>query len=222
MNNPKWLQRCQFAESVGATGRSPLQIPRVVALAIPKRDANQRYPRHCVGNFESCPTNPTAAANVSRLRGFSSRPLGGGEAAAQFSRPVVQFSHGAIGGGDGGFSALFRFAPLPGACLRVRRAVVNVTVTGVIRGKTGSAPSGLPAPSRARQAGAVLFGPFSCANKKKDEEKSKVEGKGSVRRERSSKNAVRGKPGEVRGPNLTTRTLRRPFCSPVESSLHSR
>ncbi len=47
----------------------------------------------------------------------------------------------------------------------------------VVHGKTGPAPSG-----------AVLFGPFSYANKKKDEEKNKVgeSGNACVRPERSS------------------------------------
>ena len=55
---------------------------------------------------------------------------------------------------------------------------------GVIRGKTGPAPSG-----------AVLFGPFSYANKKKDEEEKKVgvREKACVRSERSSaKQKARG------------------------------
>ena len=67
----------------------------------------------------------------------------------------LQFSHRAAGG-VGGFSALFRLAPLHEACLRVRRTDVYVTATGVIRGKTGPAPSG-----------ALLFRPFSWAMQEK-------------------------------------------------------
>ncbi len=79
---------------------------------------------------------------------------------------ILRFSQRATGG-VGGFSALFRSAPLHQACLPVGRADVYVTATGVIRGKTGPAPSGLPAPSRARQAGALLFRPFSWAMQEK-------------------------------------------------------
>ncbi len=76
---------------------------------------------------------------------------------------LLRFIPRANGCGVVGFSAPFRLAPLPGGCLRVRRARVYVPVTGVIRRKTGSAPSG-----------AVLFGPFSWAYKKKDEEQRRT------------------------------------------------
>ncbi len=59
----------------------------------------------------------------------------------------------------GGFSALFRSALKRHVTSYVRRAQSPAYYTDVIRGKTGSAPSG-----------AVLFGPFSYANKKKDKE----------------------------------------------------
>ncbi len=63
------------------------------------------------------------------------------------------------------------------AAVFVRRVQSLVYATDEIRGKTGSAPSG-----------AVLFGPFSYAHKKKDEEKKKVDwrGKACVCPERSS------------------------------------
>ena len=70
------------------------------------------------------------------------------------------------GGGDGGFSVSIRSALRYWYCLRVCRAQAPVFTSQAIRGKTGPAPSG-----------AVLFGPFSYANKKKDEEKKKGEGR---------------------------------------------
>ena len=63
----------------------------------------------------------------------------------------------------GGFSTLFRSALNHRGVVFVRRAQLFVFATGDIRGKTGPAPSG-----------AVLFGPFSYANKKKDEEEEKL------------------------------------------------
>ena len=60
-----------------------------------------------------------------------------------------------------GFSASFRPPPLPGECNIVQRAASTIFTTGEIRGK--AAPR--------RMSGAVLFGPFSLARKKKDEEK---------------------------------------------------
>ena len=60
----------------------------------------------------------------------------------------------------GGFSALFHSPPLLGECIIVHRAASTILTTDEIRGKTGPVPNG-----------AVLFGPFSLARKKKDEEK---------------------------------------------------
>ena len=44
---------------------------------------------------------------------------------------------------------------------------IPICTTEAIHGKTGSAPSGLPAPSCARQAGALLFRPFPWAMQEK-------------------------------------------------------
>ncbi len=60
------------------------------------------------------------------------------------------------GGGDGGFSTLFRSALKQIGDGYVRRAQSPVHATAEIRGKTGPVPNG-----------AVLFGPFSLARKKK-------------------------------------------------------
>ena len=70
---------------------------------------------------------------------------------------------------EGGFSVLIRKAPPPGVSFTARRAQAPVFTREAIRGKTGPVPNG-----------AVLFGPFSWAYKKKDEEKTKAEGSGSA------------------------------------------
>ena len=64
------------------------------------------------------------------------------------------------GGGVGGFSVLIRKAPPPGVSFTARRAQAPVFTREAIRGKTGPVPNG-----------AVLFGPFSWAYKKKDVKK---------------------------------------------------
>ena len=55
----------------------------------------------------------------------------------------------------------------PGALEGLVGHPIPICSPGVIHGKTGPAPSGLPAPSRARQAGALLFRPFSWAMQEK-------------------------------------------------------
>ena len=63
-----------------------------------------------------------------------------------------------------GFSARVRSARKSGNACKGFRATAHLLSTEAIRGKTGPAPSG-----------AVLFGPFSWAYKKKDEGKKKVD-----------------------------------------------
>ncbi len=71
-------------------------------------------------------------------------------------------SHPATGG-MGGFSTLFRPALKHGGVGFVRRARSSIYATEGIRGKTGPLPKG-----------ALLFGPFSSAHKKKDVNKIKI------------------------------------------------
>ena len=61
---------------------------------------------------------------------------------------------------EGGFSVLIRKAQTPGVSFTARRAHAPVFTREAIRGKTGPVPNG-----------AVLFGPFSWAYKKKDVKK---------------------------------------------------
>ena len=63
---------------------------------------------------------------------------------------------------EGGFSVLIRKAPPPGVSFIARRAQALEFTPEAIRGKTGPVPNG-----------AVLFGPFSWAYKKKDRKKKK-------------------------------------------------
>ena len=76
----------------------------------------------------------------------------------------------------GGFAASIHSAMSCGLSSSVRRAQALVSSPEAIRGKTGPVPNG-----------AVLFGPFSYANKKKDEKKEKGRGDVCVCPERSSK-----------------------------------
>ena len=64
----------------------------------------------------------------------------------------------------GGFSVLFRSSPSAGVPGGLVGRLIDIRAPEVIHGKTGPVPNG-----------AVLFGPFSYANKKKDEEKMRID-----------------------------------------------
>ena len=55
-----------------------------------------------------------------------------------------------------------------GVAVPVTGRPIPIYARDVVHGKNGPAPSGLPAAQYVAQAGAVLFGPFSWAYKKKD------------------------------------------------------
>ena len=104
---------------------------------------------------------------------------------------------------EGGFSVLIRKAQTPRVSFTARRAHAPVFTREAIRGKTGPVPNG-----------AVLFGPFSWAYKKKDEEK-KVNHRLAVSQHRSVQAGAHDNPrrGSVKRQSAKAE---RPGTSPPE------
>ena len=105
--------------------------------------------------------NRNSGVRETRQRTTRENPLRNGAVIGRAKRPLVSFIPLATGGGVGGFSALIRSSTVAHCLPRlVSRAPALEISVAAIRGKTGPVPNG-----------AVLFGPFSWAYKKKDEEK---------------------------------------------------
>ena len=113
--------------------------------------------------------NRNQESEETRQRTTRENPLRYGAVIGRAKRPLVSFIPRATGGGVGGFSALIRSALSPIFARLVSRAPALEISVAAIRGKTGPVPNG-----------AVLFGPFSWAYKKKDEEKTKAKERGNA------------------------------------------
>ena len=129
------------------------------------QDQTHRRQRRYPGDFESCPYECNNGATRARCPRSQGTTVSGIYAILR-ACPFRYTSH-PPGGGDGGFSVLIRTAQKQSESNWVLRPRSLVCATEVVHGKTGPAPSG-----------AVLFGPFSWAYKKKDEEKIEVCGRG--------------------------------------------
>ncbi len=166
-NKPNWLSG---DESYGCFSNafqnaSPLERPLRVEGAFVRGENHSAHhqPRTPEPGVPCCPDKPPGQQVAHHAGGRGFRAL---NCDITIGTNLVR-SFQAHGCGVGGFSTLFRPALKYRGAGFVRRAQLQVYATEKIRGKTGSAPSGLPAPSRARQAGALLFRPFSWAMQEK-------------------------------------------------------